>query len=219
MRVTLEGGKTIEAELLLVAVGRGPVSEDLGYEQVGVEMERGFVKVDALLPDQRPRRSTRSATSSRPCSSRTSASPRASSSPSALAGLTRHAGRLRRRAARHLLRPRGRLGRHHVEAGEGARATTSIEATYDLAGNGKAQILGTAGAVKVVAAKDGPVLGVHMVGDARRRAHRRGAAHHQLGGAARPRSRSSSTRTRRMSEAVGEAHLALAGKPLHSPLG
>jgi dihydrolipoamide dehydrogenase len=43
VRVNLEGGKAIEAELLLVAVGRGPVSENLGYEQVGVEMERGYV--------------------------------------------------------------------------------------------------------------------------------------------------------------------------------
>src|SRR3954469_7977022 len=38
VRVHLEGGKTIEAELLLVAIGRGPVSKDLGYEQVGLEM-------------------------------------------------------------------------------------------------------------------------------------------------------------------------------------
>ena len=46
VKVSLENGKTIEAELLLVAVGRGPTSQELGYEQVGVEMERGFVKVD-----------------------------------------------------------------------------------------------------------------------------------------------------------------------------
>jgi dihydrolipoamide dehydrogenase len=46
--VSLEGGKTIDAELLLVAVGRGPVSADLGYTDVGVEVERGFVKVDSL---------------------------------------------------------------------------------------------------------------------------------------------------------------------------
>ena len=46
--VSLEGGKTIDAELLLVAVGRGPVSAELGYEEAGLELERGFVKVDAL---------------------------------------------------------------------------------------------------------------------------------------------------------------------------
>ena len=46
--VTLEGGKTLDADLLLVAVGRGPVSDGLGYEEAGVAMERGFVKVDSL---------------------------------------------------------------------------------------------------------------------------------------------------------------------------
>src|SRR4051794_26049775 len=45
--VTLEDGTTYDAELLLVAVGRGPVSEGLGYEEAGLEMERGFVKVDS----------------------------------------------------------------------------------------------------------------------------------------------------------------------------
>jgi pyruvate/2-oxoglutarate dehydrogenase complex dihydrolipoamide dehydrogenase (E3) component len=44
--VTLEGGKTLDAELLLVAVGRAPVSEGLGYEAAGVTVDRGFVQVD-----------------------------------------------------------------------------------------------------------------------------------------------------------------------------
>ena len=52
--VTLEGGKTLDAGLLLVAVGRGPVSADLGYEDVGVAMERGFVKVDGLCRTSLP---------------------------------------------------------------------------------------------------------------------------------------------------------------------
>src|SRR5660397_88103 len=47
--VSLEGGKTIEAELFLVAVGRGPVSAGIGYDEVGVAMERGFVTVDAEM--------------------------------------------------------------------------------------------------------------------------------------------------------------------------
>ena len=42
----LEGGKTLDAELLLVAVGRAPVSEGLGYEAAGVTVDRGFVQVD-----------------------------------------------------------------------------------------------------------------------------------------------------------------------------
>src|SRR5208282_6175187 len=43
-----EGGKALDADLLLVAVGRGSVSADLGYEEAGVAVERGFVKVDSL---------------------------------------------------------------------------------------------------------------------------------------------------------------------------
>jgi len=44
--VTLEGGTTLDAELLLVAVGRGPVSAGLGYEDAGVATDRGYVTVD-----------------------------------------------------------------------------------------------------------------------------------------------------------------------------
>ena len=36
----------IEAELLLVAVGRGPSTDGLGYDEQGVAMERGFVLTD-----------------------------------------------------------------------------------------------------------------------------------------------------------------------------
>src|SRR5262249_28817251 len=48
VRVFLEGGETetLEADLLLVAVGRGPWSANLGYEQAGVAIDRGFVVVD-----------------------------------------------------------------------------------------------------------------------------------------------------------------------------
>ena len=44
--VSLENGKQITADVLLVAVGRGPVSNDLGYENVGIAMDRGYVLVD-----------------------------------------------------------------------------------------------------------------------------------------------------------------------------
>ena len=52
--VTLEGGDTIDAELLLVAVGRGPVSAGLGYEEAGVAIERGFVTVDGYCQTSVP---------------------------------------------------------------------------------------------------------------------------------------------------------------------
>ncbi len=46
-----EGGepKTVSVEICLVAVGRGPVSDGLGYEEAGVELDRGYVKVNGQL--------------------------------------------------------------------------------------------------------------------------------------------------------------------------
>ncbi|HEY9525122.1 MAG TPA: dihydrolipoyl dehydrogenase, partial [Thermopolyspora sp.] len=49
VRVSTENGKVIEADLLLVAIGRGPVSRGLGYEEAGVAMDRGYVLVDEYM--------------------------------------------------------------------------------------------------------------------------------------------------------------------------
>ena len=80
VRVSLENGKTVEGELLLVAVGRGPVSAGLGYDEVGVAMDRGFVLVDDRLRTNLPTVSAW-ATCGRGCSWLTSVSPRGSSWP------------------------------------------------------------------------------------------------------------------------------------------
>jgi dihydrolipoyl dehydrogenase len=47
--VSLESGENLEADILLVAVGRGPSAGGLGYEEVGVQMDRGFVLTDERL--------------------------------------------------------------------------------------------------------------------------------------------------------------------------
>ncbi|HEU4338138.1 MAG TPA: dihydrolipoyl dehydrogenase, partial [Nocardioides sp.] len=49
VKVTVQGGDVIEAEVLLVAVGRGPTTEGLGYDEQGVAMDRGFVLTDDRL--------------------------------------------------------------------------------------------------------------------------------------------------------------------------
>jgi dihydrolipoamide dehydrogenase len=213
VRVHLEGGKTVEAELLLVAIGRGPVSQDLGYEQIGLEMERGFVKVDAYCQTNVP-------------------------SISAVGDLIptlqlAHVGfaegiLVAERLAGLPVTPVDydgvpRVTYSHPEVasvGITSKVATErgydvVEATYDLAGNGKARILGTAGAVKVIAAKDGPVLGVHMVGD--RVGELIAEAQLITNWEALPSEVAQLIHPHpTMSEAVGEAHLALAGKPLHS---
>ena len=211
--VHLEGGKTVEAGLLLVAIGRGPVSADLGYEQVGVEMERGFVKVDAYCQTSIP-------------------------TISAVGDLIptlqlAHVGfgegiLVAERLAGLPVTPIDydgvpRVTYSHPEVASvgltskvaSDRGYDVVEATYDLAGNGKARILGTAGAVKVVAAKDGPVLGVHMVGE--RVGELIAEAQLITNWEALPAEVAQLIHPHpTMSEAVGEAHLALAGKPLHS---
>jgi dihydrolipoyl dehydrogenase len=86
--------------------------------------------------------------------------------------------------------------------------------TYDLAGNPKSKILQTQGEVKVIAAKDGPVLGIHMVGSRVGELVAEGqliynweALPSEVAQLIHPHPT--------QSEAIGEAHLALAGKPLH----
>ena len=211
--VHLEGGKTVEAGLLLVAIGRGPVSADLGYEQIGVEMEHGFVKVDAYCQTSIP-------------------------TISAVGDLIptlqlAHVGfgegiLVAERLAGLPVTPIDydgvpRVTYSHPEVASvgltskvaSDRGYDVVEATYDLAGNGKARILGTAGAVKVVAAKDGPVLGVHMVGE--RVGELIAEAQLITNWEALPAEVAQLIHPHpTMSEAVGEAHLALAGKPLHS---
>jgi dihydrolipoamide dehydrogenase len=86
--------------------------------------------------------------------------------------------------------------------------------TYDLAGNGKSQILKTSGAVKLVVAPNGVVVGVHMVGD--RVGELIGEA--QLLYNFQVEAAQAATFVHAhptQGEALGEALLAVAGKPLH----
>jgi dihydrolipoamide dehydrogenase len=211
--VTLENGKTVSAEILLVAVGRGPVSAGLGYEEAGLEMDRGYVKVDATCQTNVP---TISAIGDlRPGLQ--------------LAHVGFGEGIL---VAEKLAGLRvvpidydgvPRVTYSHPEVASVGLTTTVAQqrgyeietATYDLAGNGRAQILATAGACTVVAEKDGPVLGVHLVGDrvgdliAEAQLIVNWEAHaSEVAQLIHPHPT--------LSEVIGEAHLALAGKPLHS---
>jgi dihydrolipoamide dehydrogenase len=213
VRVNLEGGKAIEAELLLVAVGRGPVSEGLGYEQVGVELERGYVKVDAYCQTSVP---TISAVGDLIPTLQLAHVGFAEGILVAerLAGLpvtpVDYDGVPRVTYSHPEVASVGITTKQALE-----RGYEVVEATYDLAGNGKARILGTAGAVKVLAQKDGPVLGIHMVGD--RVGELIAEAQLITNWEALPAEVAQLIHPHpTMSEAVGEAHLALAGKPLHS---
>jgi dihydrolipoamide dehydrogenase len=217
--VTLEGGKTLDAELMLVAVGRGPVSAGFGYEEAGVAMERGFVLADSYCRTNVP-------------------------TISAVGDLTpglqlAHVGfgegiLVAERVAGLDVTPIDYDGVPRIaycdpevasvgitSATAAERGIEATEYTYNLGGNGKSVILQTQGAAKVIATagsapdKLGPVLGVHLVGA------RVGEliAESQLiyNWEALPAEVAQLIHPHpTQSEAIGEAHLALAGKPLHA---
>jgi len=211
--VTLEGGKQIAAELLLVAVGRGPVSDGLGYAEAGVQLDRGYVVVDA---DCRTAVDTISAVGDLIPTLQLAHVGFAEGILVAerLAGLPvkpiDYAGVPRIAYCEPEVASVGLTGRQAADAGYDI-----LETTYDLGGNGKSQILKTAGAVKLVAAKDGPVLGVHIVGS--RAGELIAEAQLIVNWDARADEVAALIHPHpTMSEAIGEAHLVLAGKPLHA---
>ncbi|WP_316575080.1 dihydrolipoyl dehydrogenase [Nocardia canadensis] len=96
------------------------------------------------------------------------------------------------------------------------RYSNATVLVYDLAGNGKSQILRTGGGVKVVRAGDsGPVVGVHLVGD--RVGESIGEAQLSVAWEALPEEIAAFVHAHpSQNEALGEAMLALAGRPLHT---
>ena len=214
VRVALDSGEQLEAELLLVAVGRGPVSQDLGYEEAGVALDRGFVKVDAYCQTTVPTISAVGDVVPSPqlahvgfgegilVAERLAGLPVV---PIDYAGVPR---------VTYCEPEVASVGLTEAEAAEKYGADAIRTFTYDLTGNGKSQILKTAGAVKVVGEKDGPVLGVHMVGS--RVGELTAEAQLIYNWEALPSEVAQLIHAHpTQSEAVGEAHLALAGKPLH----
>jgi dihydrolipoamide dehydrogenase len=214
VRVSLESGKAIDAELLLVAVGRGPVSQGLGYEEAGVTLDRGFVKVDEYCQTTVPTISAVGDLIPSPQLAHVGFG-EGILVAERLAGLSvvpiDYAGAPR---VTYCEPEVGSVGLTEAQAAEKHGADGIRTLTYDLAGNGKSQILKTAGAVKLVAQKDGPVLGVHMVGS--RVGELLAEAQLIYNWEALPSEVAQLIHAHpTQSEAVGEAHLALAGKPLH----
>jgi dihydrolipoamide dehydrogenase len=215
VHVTLEDGKTFDADLLLVAVGRGPKTDGMGYEEQGVAMDRGWVLVNERLQTNLP-------------------------GVYAVGDITPGL-QLAHRGFQHGIFvaeeisglnpmpipdvniPRvtycepevASVGLTEAEAIEqhGKDAITSYE--YNLGGNGKSQILGTTGFIKLVQLVDGPVIGVHMVGS--RIGEQIGEAQLIVNWEAHPTDVATLIHAHpTQNEAMGEAHLALAGKPLHA---
>jgi dihydrolipoamide dehydrogenase len=213
--VTLEDGQTFEADLLLVAVGRGPRTDGMGFDTVGVTMDRGFVPTDERL--------------------RTNV-PGVYAVGDIVPGL-----QLAHRGFQHGifvaeelagLNPQV-INDDHIPkvtysepevASVGLSESKAVEAygqdgiaiyDYNLAGNGKSHILETAGSIKVIRQVDGPILGVHMIGA--RVGELIGEAQVAVNWDAYPEDVAPLLHAHpTQNEALGEAFLAIAGKPLHA---
>jgi dihydrolipoamide dehydrogenase len=213
--VTVEGGDVIEAEVLLVAVGRGPSTDGLGYAEQGIEMDRGFV-----LADERCRTNVEGVYAVGDIVPGLQLAHRGFQQgifvAEDIAGLDPQpideAGIPRVTYSHPEV---ASVGLDEASAAS-AYGVDGIETlTYDLGGNGKSQILKTQGFVKLIRRKDGPVIGVHLVGD--RVGELIGEAQliynwEAYADDVAPLVHAHPTQN----EALGEAHLALAGKPLHA---
>ncbi|QIG40641.1 dihydrolipoyl dehydrogenase [Microbacterium sp. 4R-513] len=213
--VTLEDGKTFEADYLLVAVGRGPATAGLGFEEAGVTIDRGFV-----VTDDRLRTSVDHVWAVGDIVPGLQLAHRGFQQgifvAEEIAGLS------------PVLIPDVHVPRvtysHPEVASVGLTEAKAVEAhgadgivayEYNLAGNGKSEILGTSGIAKVVRQKEGPVLGVHLIGDRVGELITEGQL--IVGWEAHPEDIAPFVHAHpTQSEALGEAFLALAGKPLHT---
>jgi dihydrolipoamide dehydrogenase len=213
--VSLEDGTKLDAELLLVAVGRGPNTAGMGYEEQGINMDRGFVLTNERLETNVPG---------------------VYAAGDIVPGL-----QLAHRGfgqgilvAEEIagLKPAvidedgipkvtycepevASVGLSEAKATEKFGAENISTYEYNLGGNGKSQILGTAGFIKLVRKNNGPVIGVHMIGS--RVGEQIGEGQLIVNWEAYPEDVASLLHAHpTMNEAIGEAHLALAGKPLHA---
>jgi dihydrolipoamide dehydrogenase len=204
----------VRAEVCLVAVGRGPVTDGLGLEEAGVELDRGYVKVDGQL--------------------QTSvqgvwAIGDVCATPFQLAHVSMGEGiAVAERAAGQEAAEIDYAGVPRVtfsdpeissvgltEAQARERGHEVVADRFNMQGLGKANIVGEGGMCKVVAEKDGPVLGVHLIGP-----HVTDLVAEAMlitNWEAMPAEVAALIHPHpTLSEAIGEANLHLAGKPLHT---
>jgi dihydrolipoamide dehydrogenase len=213
--VELENGESVSADILLVAVGRGPNATGFGFEEQGVAMDRGFVLTNPRLQTNLPG---------------------VYAVGDIVPGLQlAHRGFMQGIFVAEEIAglkpivvdeygiPRvtycepeiASVGLTEAQAKEkfGADNVSSYE--YNLAGNGKSNILGTAGVIKLIRQNNGPVIGFHMIGS--RAGEQIGEAQLIVNWEAYPEDVAPLIHAHpTMNEAIGEAHLALAGKPLHA---
>jgi dihydrolipoamide dehydrogenase len=207
--------RTATADLCLVAVGRGPVTDGLGAHDAGVELDRGFVKVDGQLQTTAPHVWAVGDAAATPLQLAHVAFTEGIAVAERIGGLSvpeiDYAGIPR---VTYCTPEVASVGLTQAQAEERGYDVTVEKLNFQAIG--KANIVGEGGLVKVIADRDGgPVLGIHMVGphvtDLIAEAMlitNWEAVPAEVAALIHPHPT--------LSEAIGEAHLALAGKPLHT---
>jgi dihydrolipoamide dehydrogenase len=213
--VSLESGERLEAELLLVAVGRGPNTAGLGYEEQGISMDRGYV-----LTNERLQTSVAGVYAAGDIVPGLQLAHRGFQQgifiAEEIAGLNPAVIDESGIPKVTYCEPEiASVGLTEAKAAEKFGADNISTYEYNLGGNGKSQILGTAGFIKLIRQNNGPVVGVHMIGS--RVGEQIGEAQLIVNWEAYPEDVATLIHAHpTMNEAIGEAHLALAGKPLHA---
>ena len=218
VRVRTQGGKSFEGDLLMVAVGRRPVSEHMGFEDVGVQLQSGYIAVDELC---------------RTGVAWDGGAQYAIGDVIPTLGLA-HASfqegfLVAELAAGQSVRPIDYLGVprvYYCHPEIGAVGYTEQELrdqgiayeaqTSAFSHNARAMMMRGSGHAKVLAAKDnGRVLGIHVIGPHATDLIVEGQLIYNW--EALPTEVAEFIHPHpTLTEAVGEAHLALAGKPLHT---
>ncbi|MFL6089842.1 MAG: dihydrolipoyl dehydrogenase [Aeromicrobium sp.] len=211
--VTLENGDKLEADLVLVAVGRGPNSAGFGFEEAGINVDRGWVPTDERLHTNVPgvfavgdlvpglQLAHRGFAHGIFIAEEIAG---LDPQPVIDSGIPRVTYCEPEVASVGLTEPQAKEKYGEIETYE-----------YNLGGNGKSQILQTAGIVKLVREKDGPIVGVHMIGA--RFGEQVGEASLIVNWEAFPEDVAQFIHAHpTQNESLGEASLALAGKPLHA---
>ncbi len=213
VRVEIEGGDSLTADVLLVAVGRGPVTDGLGLAEVGVVTDRGYVPTDERLRTNLPTvYAVGDVVPGLQLAHRGFA--HGIFVAEQIAGLTPTPISDRSIPRVTYCDPEiASVGLTEAQARESDENVSTYE--YSLGGNGKSQILGTQGFVKLVKSSTGQVVGVHMIGA--RMGEQVGEAQLIVGWEGTPEDVAPLIHAHpTQNEALGEAHLALAGKPLHA---
>jgi dihydrolipoamide dehydrogenase len=217
--VTWEAGgamSSVTADICLVAIGRGPVTDGLGLLEAGVSMhDKGFVNVNAELRTNLDGVWAVGDVAATPLQLAHVAFDEGYAVAERIAGLdVAEIDYVNIPRVTYCSPEIASVGLTEAQARE--RGTDIVIEKLDLRGIGKANILGEGGFVKVIAeAEGGPIRGVHMIGPHVTDLIAEGMLitnweatvddvaqmHHPHPS---------------LSEGLGEAMLSLAGKPLHS---